>query len=201
MRYLAAHVLLIVLLASSCYSASSSDWNPLIEHILTWFEFGLEKLTDELHSELDQHLDTEYPKWKNLKTLKTIDALKWLNDFRKEVMDIIQTNKGLYGKIKAKFLTYNMIIKYGPKMLKGGATYLNHGFGIGIVADLVQEGLEYAGHETAGKGVGAAGNIASGAAIGAGLGGPIGAAVGAAAGYLFWKAWEVEEVTTVIEKV
>jgi hypothetical protein len=202
MGYLAAHVLLIVLLASSCHSAKSADWKPLIKHILTsGFEFGLEILLDELYDELDQYLDTKYPEWKNLKILKTADALKKLNNFRKEVMDIIQTNKGLYGKIKAKFLTYNMIIKYGPKMLKGGATYLNHGFGIGIVADLVQEGLEYAGHETAGKGVGAAGNIASGAAIGAGFGGPLGAVVGAAGGYLFWKACEVEEVTTAIEKV
>jgi hypothetical protein len=179
---------LIVLLTSLYHStcAKSSDWNPLIEHILTWFEFGLEKLTDELHSELDQHLDTEYPKWKNLKTLKKEHALKKLTNSKEEVKKIIKSNEELFEKITAKSEIYIKIIKHSPKILKGGGTlFINYAISIGIAADLAQAGLEYAGHETAGKGVGAAGNALSGAAIGAPFG-PIGMFVGAMGGLAFW---------------
>ncbi len=48
---------------------------------------------------------------------------------------------------------------------------------VGILADGAQMGLEYFGHEKAGKAVGATGNVASGALTGFALGGPVGAAI------------------------
>ena len=62
---------------------------------------------------------------------------------------------------------------------------------LGLVADVTQMGLELTGHETAGKVVGATGQMVSGAMTGFVLGGPIGAGIGAAAGYGLWKGGEV----------
>ena len=62
---------------------------------------------------------------------------------------------------------------------------------VGLVADVTQMGLEITGHETAGKVVGATGQMASCAMTGFVLGGPIGAGIGAAAGYSLWKGGEV----------
>lgn len=61
---------------------------------------------------------------------------------------------------------------------------------VGIVSDLAQGGLEYAGYKKAGKAVGKYGNIASGAMIGGVAAGPPGAAVGALAGFGVWVAGE-----------
>ena len=61
---------------------------------------------------------------------------------------------------------------------------------VGIVSDIVQGGLEYAGYKEEGKTVGKYGNIASGAMIGGVAAGPPGAAVGALAGFGVWVAGE-----------
>lgn len=62
---------------------------------------------------------------------------------------------------------------------------------VGLVADVAQMGLELTGNKTAGKVVGATGQMASGAMTGFALGGPIGAGIGAAAGYGLWAGGEV----------
>lgn len=62
---------------------------------------------------------------------------------------------------------------------------------VGIVSDLAQGGLEYAGYKEEGKTVGKCGNIVSGAMIGGVVGGPPGAAVGALVGFGVWGAGEV----------
>ena len=61
---------------------------------------------------------------------------------------------------------------------------------VGIISDLAQGGLEYAGYKEEGKTVGVCGNIASGAMIGGVAAGPPGAAVGALAGFGVWVAGE-----------
>ena len=61
---------------------------------------------------------------------------------------------------------------------------------VGIVSDLAQGGLEYAGYKKEGKAVGKYGNIVSGAMIGGVAAGPAGAAVGALAGFGLWVAGE-----------
>jgi len=62
---------------------------------------------------------------------------------------------------------------------------------VGIVADVAQAGMEFAGYEDAGKTVGMLGNIGTGAVTGAIIGGPVGFTVGALAGFLTWGAGEV----------
>ena len=61
---------------------------------------------------------------------------------------------------------------------------------MGIVSDIAQGGLEYAGYKEKGKTVGKYGNIASGAMIGGAAAGPPGTAVGALAGFGVWVAGE-----------
>ena len=61
---------------------------------------------------------------------------------------------------------------------------------VGIVSDIAQGGLEYAGYKEEGKTVGKYGNIVSGAMIGGVAAGPPGAAVGALAGFGVWVAGE-----------
>ena len=60
---------------------------------------------------------------------------------------------------------------------------------VGIVADVAQVALEYAGHKKLGKTVGCGGNVASGAMLGA-VAGPPGVVVGAVGGFLLWGAGE-----------
>lgn len=62
---------------------------------------------------------------------------------------------------------------------------------VGIISDLAQGGLEYAGYKEKGKKVGKYGNIVSGAMIGGVAAGPPGAAVGALVGFGVWGAGEV----------
>ena len=73
--------------------------------------------------------------------------------------------------------------KVGTQIIKTAA-------GIGLISDIAQGGLEYAGYKKEGQAVGICGNIVSGAMMGGVAAGPAGAAVGALAGFGMWVAGE-----------
>ena len=74
--------------------------------------------------------------------------------------------------------------KHLAKIVSKGATPWS------VIPDVAQVGLEVTGHETAGKAVGATGNIAFGAVAGAVVGGPVGAVIGGAIGGGVWVVGE-----------
>jgi hypothetical protein len=85
-----------------------------------------------------------------------------------------------------------LVAKKSSKMAAGqiAKSATKYATPVGVVADLAQAGLEYAGHKEAGKFVGVTGNITSGALMGAPFG-PPGLALGALGGFVIWGAGEV----------
>lgn len=63
--------------------------------------------------------------------------------------------------------------------------------GIGIIANLIQYGLEWKGYKKTGKAVGLLGNVAAGAVVGGISGGPIGAVVGGVGALVAWGIGEI----------
>ena len=129
--------------------------------------------------------------------LKILDAAKdKIVGFCRENKEVMETlaklgTKAYISKVAAKAATRQVAKSVVKESVKAGSKSLIKAANpLGIAADVVQVGLEYAGYDGLGQTVGMNGNIVSGAMLGAAVGGPVGAAAGAAGGFLVWGVGE-----------
>ena len=97
---------------------------------------------------------------------------------------VTYTGPGIMGVLKTLFS--KELVKV---TLKSALPYTVSG--IGIIANLIQYGLEWKGYKKTGKAVGLLGNVAAGAVVGGIGGGPIGAVVGGVGGLAVWGIGEI----------
>lgn len=161
------------------------DWLPLISFA---YQYG----PPEAHQTLADYLDYIYEEcYRHHNYKASADILKYIEQLKEKF-------KEFYEKMKAKNtvkaiivkLVPRLIIRFGQKavlqILLNTATHP-----LGYVADAAQVLLEVFVNETAGKVVGAGGNILAGAISGYVVGGPPGAVIGGVFGFGIWGVGEL----------
>lgn len=130
-------------------------------------------------------------------------ALSFLQRVKNHLVETCQENKELMKALTKtatkgtfRYFAFDLgakaVVKYGVK--KVGSQSIKRALSIanpaGVIFDLGQAGVEYAGYEKQGKAIGKWGNVGTGAVTGFVVGGPLGAAVGALTGFGTWVVGE-----------
>ena len=128
------------------------------------------------------------------------EGLEFLKRVKYHLVGVCRENKNLMKALTtlatkgtARYFASDMgakaAVKYGVAKVSSHTAVkaaVNVANPVGIICDVAQAGLEYAGYEAEGKSIGKWGNIGTGAWAGFAVGGPPGAVVGALAGFGTW---------------